>query len=367
MESMVTDRSGGEGGVRLSICIPTLNRGRFIGATLESIVSQATAEVEIVVVDGGSTDETAAVIESFQARLPRLRYFPASEPGPGPSLGGFDRDCNRAVELAAGEYCWLFTDDDLLRPGALSAVLDRLDGVLSLVVVNAEVRNLDLSRVIEDNRLGLDVDRVYAAGEDERLFAETGRYLSFVGAVVVRRDLWLGRDRARHSGLGFVHVGVLFQQPLPGGALAIARPLISIRYGNASWADRSFPIWMLDWPGVVWSLPGISDAAKARVCRKEPVTSLSSLLNARAIGTYSLQAYRTWLAPRLPPGPQRWAAQLIALLPGRLINPLALIYYGMFVDRPGVALANLRASRFFIGERIERLLPGRRRTSNWRS
>ncbi len=39
---------------RLTICIPTLNRGSFIGATLESIVSQATDEVEILVMDGGS-------------------------------------------------------------------------------------------------------------------------------------------------------------------------------------------------------------------------------------------------------------------------------------------------------------------------
>jgi abequosyltransferase len=347
-------------GIRLSVCIPTLNRGRFIGATLESIVAQATDQVEIVVVDGGSTDETAAVVQAFQARFPRLRYLRAAQAGASPSLSGFDRDCDRAVQLAGGEYCWLFTDDDLLRPGALATVLAKLDQGFSLLVVDAEVRNLDLSAVIEDSRLGFDQDRVYARGQDERLLAETGRYLSFVGAVVIRRDLWLARDRARHAGLGFVHVGVIFQAPLPGPALAIARPLITIRYGNASWAARSFPIWMLDWPGLVWSLPGLSDAAKAQVCRKEPASSVSSLLNARAIGTYSLQAYRTWLAPRLPPGPRRWAAHLIARLPGTLVNPLGLLYYHLFVDRPGVALANLRASPFFVGDRIERLLPRRR-------
>jgi abequosyltransferase len=103
--------------IRLSICIPTLNRGCFIGATLESIVSQSTDEVEIVIVDGGSTDNTQQVVENFQQRFRRLRYFrneadSGSSNTPSPSGAGFDRDCNRAVESAVGEYCWLFTDDD---------------------------------------------------------------------------------------------------------------------------------------------------------------------------------------------------------------------------------------------------------------
>ena len=60
---------------RLSICIATLNRGAFIGETLESIVSQAANEVEIVVVDGASTDNTEDIVRSYAARFPRLRYL----------------------------------------------------------------------------------------------------------------------------------------------------------------------------------------------------------------------------------------------------------------------------------------------------
>ena len=52
--------------IRLSICIPTYNFGEFIGATLQSIIKQATDEVEIVVVDGASTDNTAEVVRAFQ-------------------------------------------------------------------------------------------------------------------------------------------------------------------------------------------------------------------------------------------------------------------------------------------------------------
>ena len=90
-------------GIRLSVCIPTYNFGRFIGETLESIVRQATEEVEIVVLDGGSTDNTTEVVEGFRDAFPRLRYYRQD------FKGGIDRDMAKSVELARGEYCWLFS------------------------------------------------------------------------------------------------------------------------------------------------------------------------------------------------------------------------------------------------------------------
>jgi abequosyltransferase len=60
--------------IRLSICIPTYNFGDFIGATLESILTQATDEVEVVIGDGGSTDNTAEVVRRYQSRFAHLIY-----------------------------------------------------------------------------------------------------------------------------------------------------------------------------------------------------------------------------------------------------------------------------------------------------
>lgn len=52
------------GNIRLSICMPTYNFGKFIGETLESIMKQIPDGVEIVVLDGGSTDNTCDVVKS---------------------------------------------------------------------------------------------------------------------------------------------------------------------------------------------------------------------------------------------------------------------------------------------------------------
>ena len=107
--------------LRLSVCIPVYNFGAFLGETLESIVPQAAKAVEIVVLDGGSTDDTPQVVGRFQERFPRLNYVRREK------KGGIDRDMAFAVEAARGDYVWLFSGDDRMRPDAIERVLAELD------------------------------------------------------------------------------------------------------------------------------------------------------------------------------------------------------------------------------------------------
>lgn len=106
--------------IRLSICIPTYNFGKFIGETLDSILPQLLSNVEIVVFDGGSTDDTTNEVQKRQAICKQLRYIRQDE------RGGIDRDIESAVKLARGEYCWLFSADDVMQPNAVPTLLDAL-------------------------------------------------------------------------------------------------------------------------------------------------------------------------------------------------------------------------------------------------
>jgi glycosyltransferase involved in cell wall biosynthesis len=311
-----------------------LNRGSFLGQTLDSILAQATDEVEVVVVDGGSVDDTGELVRRRQERFPRLRYFRL------PAPGGVDQDFDRAVQQAEGRHCWLMSDDDLVKPGALAAVLAATARGYALVVVNAEVRDAALDEVLEANRLNIDADRQYRPEDAERLFVDTAGYLSFIGGVVIDREVWRAREPRRYFGSLFIHVGVIFQSPLPGDALAIAQPLVSIRFGNALWTARTFEIWMFKWPEMVWSLPHFSDAAKRRVCPREPWRRLRTLLVNRARGAFSTAEYRKWLEPRLTSGPQRLLARAVAGLPPRPLAVLAAIYYSMFYGRSRGLLAD---------------------------
>ena len=295
--------------IQLSICIATRNRAGLIGAALESIGTQATDEVEIVVVDGASTDSTSEVVQSYQQRFPQLRYYRLEV------NGGVDRDYSRAVELAQGKYCWFMTDDDVLKPGAIATVLAYLQREYSLIIVNAENRTVDQERVILSRRFPIDADRVYSPADMEALFVDAGYYLTYIGGVIIQRALWNARDKASYFGTWFVHFGVIFQSPLPGNTLVLAEPLIGGRIGNISWSAKSFEIWMFRWPTLVWSMSLFSDAAKRRITPKEPWRNLKALLIARGDGSYTVTEYRRWIAPRPATVLQRFAYQLIARLP----------------------------------------------------
>jgi len=358
--------------IKLSICIPTLNRGSFIGETLESILLQATDEVEIVIVDGGSTDSTQDVVRQYQQRFPNLRYvreYPEQRglDSPSPSNGGFDRDCIRAVELAKGEYCWLFTDDDILKPGAIQTVLEAIGQSYGLVIVNSEVRNADLSDVLEPRRLRMSGDRIYKITENQILLADVGSYLSFVGGVVIKRQLWIARRKEKYVGTGFIHIGVVFQRPIPEDTLVIAEPLISIRYGNALYGNsgRYFEIWMFNWPQLIWSFPHYADWAKRRVCLEEPWRRTRALLLLRAKGAFSLKQNSDWLEPRLRSGWSRLEARLIARFPGCILNLLAFIYCWTILRRSKLELLDLVNSPFYFWNSVKQFLSRSKRNVSW--
>ena len=176
--------------IRLSICMPTYNFGRFIGDALESILRQAADDVEIVVLDGASTDNTSEVVRSFQARFPKLHYHRRDR------RGGIDRDMAHAVELANGEYCWLFSSDDIMREGALGDVLEKITLGCDLYLCGLTLCTFDMQPIRQHRILRLRCDAEFdLANEQDRLryfqLAETtAAFFSFMGSLIIRKSRW---------------------------------------------------------------------------------------------------------------------------------------------------------------------------------
>jgi len=109
---------------RISVCIPTYNSARFLGAALESVLLQTERDFEVVVSDDASTDDTDEVVRSYEDR--RIRYVRSRV------NGGVAANRNRCLVLARAAYvAWLDADDvyreDMLERQA--AVLDRYPNV----------------------------------------------------------------------------------------------------------------------------------------------------------------------------------------------------------------------------------------------
>lgn len=100
----------------VSVVTPCLNMGRFLRETIDSVLAQDYPSIEYIVMDGGSTDETLAILEDY---VGRLTYF--SEPDSGTADA-----VNRGFREAHGSILAFLNADDTYLPGAISAGVQAL-------------------------------------------------------------------------------------------------------------------------------------------------------------------------------------------------------------------------------------------------
>lgn len=101
---------------RISVVTPSYNQGRFIGRTIESVLAQGYPDVEHIVVDGMSTDETPQIL----ARYPHLRVLREPDRGQAEAI-------NKGFRLASGAILCFLNSDDTYLPGALHRVAREID------------------------------------------------------------------------------------------------------------------------------------------------------------------------------------------------------------------------------------------------
>lgn len=109
----------------VTIVTPTHDRADLVVATIESVLAQDYPRLELIVLDDGSKDRTAEVLERYRGRA-RL-YAHANM--------GESRTVNRGFSLATGEVVSVLSSDDLLTPDAVSAAVERLTADPRLVGV----------------------------------------------------------------------------------------------------------------------------------------------------------------------------------------------------------------------------------------
>jgi glycosyltransferase involved in cell wall biosynthesis len=102
---------------KVSVIIPAHNAARFVTETIESVLHQTYRDLEVIVVDDGSTDETVQVLRAFKDRIV-LR----SQPN-----GGVARARNAGARIATGEWLAFLDADDLWLPEKLERQLELAD------------------------------------------------------------------------------------------------------------------------------------------------------------------------------------------------------------------------------------------------
>lgn len=133
-------------GPLVSVCVPTYNDGPFVLASLVSILNQTYTNLEILVGDDASTDNTPEIIRSLQD--PRLHYQRNST-----NLGQFE-NVNRLIRCARGEYIAIYHSDDIYEPQIVEKEVDFLETHPEAGAVFALDRWIDQNgRVLGQTRL----------------------------------------------------------------------------------------------------------------------------------------------------------------------------------------------------------------------
>ncbi|MBV9928473.1 MAG: glycosyltransferase family 2 protein [Acidobacteria bacterium] len=177
-------------GPHVSVVIPTYNRAPLLGRSVRSVLAQTYRDFELIVVDDGSTDETAAVVEGFED--PRVTYVRLAR------KGGAGAARNAGVRLARGRFLAFQDSDDEWLPSKLSQQMSEFErGPSTLGVVYT------------------DMQRVWGDGTTSRLAApdvHSGRLLGDTAAFYQVCDLGVQSTVIRRE---FLDAAGHFDERLP--------------------------------------------------------------------------------------------------------------------------------------------------------
>lgn len=223
---------------KISICIPTYNRAKYLKDAIESILTQENTNVEIVVSDNASTDNTEELIEYFQKENPNITYFRWDE-NMGP-----DKNFLKAVEIASGEYCWYLGSDDTLKAGSIAKVYEAINYAHDIVLCNRTICNLKMEPITNcfwlESEIGDTTFNLVNNQEIKRYFdtaRSIGALFSYLSSLIFRRDRWNNIHFDKKFGnTGYSHVYMLLSilNTKRCSLRYIEQPLVNTRFGNDS-------------------------------------------------------------------------------------------------------------------------------------
>lgn len=249
--------------MKISFVIPTLNFAKFLPETLDSIVNEGHSDIEIVVFDGGSTDDTLDVLERYRIKWPYIKVVSATE------RGNIDIDLNKAVAEATGDYIWTMSADDVLMPGWSQEIIEILRADPDLLLVPAIHCDIKMrprrDYPILKNHGAEPLNVVLAGDEDLFSYLEQVRtsegLFSFCSACLVRRERLLEvpvLEQANGTCWRYSARLIAVLTNYPSSITVLGRPHIYKRGDNDSFSHagliRRLKIATLNWDEAIASL-----------------------------------------------------------------------------------------------------------------
>ena len=126
--------------MKVSVIIPSYNYGQFVIDSVQSVLSQTMSDLEVILIDDGSTDNTSEVVKTISDS--RFNYIRVEN-------GGVSKARNIGIELAKGEYIAFHDADDLWAPEKLELQLGLFEVDSEVDFVFSDLRRFDENGVLE--------------------------------------------------------------------------------------------------------------------------------------------------------------------------------------------------------------------------
>ncbi|MCR5002768.1 MAG: glycosyltransferase [Bacteroidales bacterium] len=145
---------------KVSVVIPVYNTGEYIGSVLDDICGQTIKDIEILVVNDGSTDDSQEIIDRYKAEHPEIISLHEENKGQGAAR-------NLALRHATGEFIYFMDSDDRIDKDALERLYDKaVENNLDLVLFDADtINDSDGPKFIYDRSGIVDTKRKWTGPE----------------------------------------------------------------------------------------------------------------------------------------------------------------------------------------------------------
>jgi abequosyltransferase len=160
----------------LTVCIPTYNRARYLKQTLDLLLPQVSPEVEVIVSDNCSSDDTWEYLGTLSGTVQRFRHD---------ANVGADANMFACLQRGTGQYVWMLCDDDFPCSNTLACILSAIESVNQppLIYLRSDWRDANITGYSE-----LPVPASWVPLERNAFLKSISYYCTVASSIVVRRD-----------------------------------------------------------------------------------------------------------------------------------------------------------------------------------
>lgn len=160
---------------KISVIIPTYNGGRYIGKTIESALNQTFQDIEVIIVDDGSTENLNPILRPY---IGKIKYVYIRNQGPAAAR-------NIGIKLSRGDFIALLDHDDVWAPNYLQQMMDILENNPTCSLVYSYPKLIDS----EDQIINHKSPSYFPSGKVFLDFLKQNRITTF-SATLIRKNIF---------------------------------------------------------------------------------------------------------------------------------------------------------------------------------